>query len=51
MRFFNPKLLLTGGIIIGIGYLVSQFPDESVLIIGISMVILIGYWLNDAYKN
>lgn len=46
---FNPKLLLGLAFIIAAGYLVSKFPDESVLIIGIAAIIIIGIWIYQAY--
>jgi len=30
-------------------YLVYSFPDYSILIISIAVILLIGYWLKEAY--
>lgn len=45
------KTLLLLFIIIGCGYLVTKFPDESILIGGIGIVCVMGIWLWQAYHS
>lgn len=44
-NIFNIKTLLFLGIIIASGYLVSKYPDYSILTIGIAIILVIGIWL------
>lgn len=50
-KLINIKNILILLIIIGVGYLIKEFPDESILIIGIGAIALIGLWLHQAYRN
>jgi uncharacterized BrkB/YihY/UPF0761 family membrane protein len=50
-RIFNLKTIITLLILIGFGYLVSKFPDQSVVFGGIGIIILIGIWLLQAEKE
>lgn len=50
-RILTPKIMLLLAIIIGCGYLVSKFPDQSILIGSLAIIILIGYWLYQAYHQ
>lgn len=51
MNLLSGKILIPFGVIIGTGYLVSKFPDESVLIGGIAMIIIIGLWIFQAQEE
>lgn len=48
-NYINGKSILLLGIIVGAGYLASKFPDESVLIGGIAIIIVIGIWVHQSY--
>jgi len=50
-RIFNVKTLLWLFIIVGAGYLCSEFPDEAILIGGVSLVLVIGIWLMQIEKE
>lgn len=50
-KIINIRIILMLLIISGIGYLVSKFPDEGVLVIGIGAIIIIGIWLLQANKE
>jgi len=51
MGVFNLKLILFFLIIISAGYLISKFPEESLLISGLAIIIIIGLWLHQAYQD
>ena len=44
-KIFNVKIILFLIIIVLAGYLSSKFPDEAVLVCGVSIIIVIGIWL------
>ena len=48
-RIFSMKLILFLIILCSGVYLVYSFPDYSILIISIAVILLIGYWLKEAY--
>lgn len=48
-KLFSMKSILIMVIICCMLYLVYSFPDYSILIISIGLIILIGYWLLEAY--
>lgn len=50
-RILNARLILLLVIIGTLVYLIYSFQDYSILIIAIGLIILIGYWLLDAYGN
>lgn len=50
-KILNIRTILLLLIISGIGYLVSKFPDEGVLVIGIGAIIIIGIWLVQLTKE
>ena len=50
-RIFNVKSLLLLGIIIAAGYLCSEFPEQSILVGGISIILVIGIWLLQIEKE
>jgi hypothetical protein len=50
-KILNVKNLLIIFIIILAGYLTSEFPDESVLVIGCSAILIIGIWLLQVEKE
>jgi len=39
------KLLIWGGIIYGLYYILQLYPLESVIALGIMLILVIGYWL------
>jgi hypothetical protein len=45
------KIILTILIIYGVYYLTKTYPDQMILIIGISSIIIIGTWLLQADKE
>lgn len=50
-KIINIRTILMLLIISGIGYLVSKFPDEGVLVLGIVAIIIIGVWLLQLNKE
>ena len=50
-KILNVKTILIVFIIILSGYLTSEFPDESILIGGCSIIIVIGIWLMQIEKE
>lgn len=51
MGWLTKKALLFFAIIIATGYLVSNFPDESILIGSIAIIIVIGIWMHQANQE
>ena len=39
------KLIIWGGIIYGLYYIFQLYPLESVIALGIILILIIGYWL------
>lgn len=50
-KIINIRTILMLLIISGIGYLVSKFPDEGVVLIGIGVILIIGVWLLQVEKD
>lgn len=50
-KIFTAKRMLILFIILCSGYLTSKFPDESILIGGISIIIVIAIWLLQIEKE
>lgn len=50
-NILSPKVILIVLIIIGAGYFSSKFPDEAILIGGISLIVIIGMWLMQITKE
>ena len=49
-RFLNVKTFLILFILIALSYLIKGFPEESVLILSIALIIVIGFWIIQAQK-
>jgi len=39
------KLIIIGGIIYGLYYILQLYPLESIITLGIMCILVIGYWL------
>jgi len=50
-KILNIKTILFLFIICGIGYLISKFPDESWVLIGVGAILIIGIWLLQVIKE
>lgn len=50
-KIINVKFLLIIVVIVLTGYLCSRFPDESILIGGIAIIIVIGIWMMQLTKD
>ena len=48
-KYINIKSAVFLALLVGFGYLFKKFPDESVLLLGISAVLVIGMWLYQAF--
>lgn len=51
LEFVNKKSLIFLALLVTCGFLVSKYPEEVVIIVGICAIIVIGTWLYQAYQE
>lgn len=51
MKILNVKTILFLIVIVLAGYLSTEYPDEAVLVCGVSIILVIGVWLLQIEKE
>lgn len=50
-RLLTAKTILILVVLFALFSLIKNFPEETVLVFGVLFILLIGWWVYDAYKD